>query len=171
MSENVSDFLLFLHLIAAITWIGPALGAWSYVLQNQLWKKREPGPRDMIDDWVLSEFLRVVTLEHFGFVLLITTGILRAHALGLTGGHVLGPSAPYWLELKLWVVALIIIPFEFFDVWLAHWVIPARMASRTSDPAAFEKALKGHDLVVWFGSLVLGGAIPTVLYCVTYRPM
>lgn len=171
MSENVSNLLLMLHLIAAITWIGPALGAWSYVLQNDRWKAKEPGPRDAIDDWVLSEFLRVVTLEHFGFVLLITTGMLKVHALGLMGGHAVGPGAPLWLNIKLWVVALVIIPFEFFDVYLAHWVIPAKMAERTSDPAAFKKALKRHDLVVWLGSLVLGGAIPTVLYCVTFRPL
>ena len=171
MSENVSNLLLLLHLIAAIMWIGPALGAWSYVLQNQLWKKKEPGPLDAIDDWVLSEFLRVVTLEHFAFILLVTTGILRAHGLGLTGGHVVGPGAPYWLSLKLWVVALVIIPFEFFDVWLAHWVIPDKMAERQANPEAFKKALRRHDLVIWLGSFVLGGAIPTILYCVTFRPL
>lgn len=171
MSKTLADTFLLLHIVAAIAWIGPALGAWSFYLRRKLWVEREPGPREPVDDWVVSELLRVLAIEHFAFILLISSGMARAYAVGLTHGNALSEAAPLWFRMKLWTVALLVIPFEVFDVYLAHWLLPRAMAERRENPEAFEASLKKHDQVVWFGSVVLGFGIPLILYSVTFRPI
>jgi len=169
--DSLRGWLLLIHLVAAIGWLGPALGAWSYVLQRQLKRHREEAQWDRFDDWILVEFTRVLQLEHFSFVLLITSGIALAHASGYLSNGLFAGTSPWWLDTKILVVALIIVPFELFDTFIAHWVIPERLARREEDPEAFAAALRWHDLIVRLGSLVLGLAIPTVLYLVCLRPI
>ena len=171
MSERVDGLLLMLHLTAGIAWIGPALGAWWLFLERQLWRRRRARAWDENDDWLLGAFLKVLKFEHLAFFILMVSGIARLDSLGLGDGGALGAAAPLWLKLKIWVVMLVVMPFEAYDVWLAHWVLPARLAARREQPEAFERALKRHDQVVWAGSVVLGLAIPTILYCVTVRPV
>ena len=48
MSRTAADSLLLLHLVAAIAWIGPALGAWWYVLRSQLWQDQDKRERDAL---------------------------------------------------------------------------------------------------------------------------
>jgi uncharacterized membrane protein len=169
--SDYSGWLRLVHLIAVIAWIGPALGAWSYVLRRHIQRKRSAEEWSDFDDWIFREFVKVLQLEHFAFVALIASGILQSHALGYTSGGLFGDAMPWWMQVKLCVVAAAVIPFEVFDTWIAHWVIPEALANRTQDPEAFKLALRRHDLVLRLGGLILGIALPAIFTLVAFRPV
>ena len=100
--------LKLVHIGALIFWLGPALGAW---LVLQAIKNENIGPVTAKVDHV---FFLMVTLEHVAFIVLLLTGFSMAFLAGWF-------TSP-WLQQKLLVVGLVIVPLEIVDIFLGNWL-------------------------------------------------
>lgn len=108
--------LKFIHLGALIFWLGPALGAWL-VLKAVETGTYQPGSQA---ETVSRVFYLTVLLEHVAFVVLLATGLLMAVRYPWMGAD--------WLNQKLYLVFLVLVPLEIVDIALGNWI--ASSASR-----------------------------------------
>ena len=105
------SLLKVLHLGALIFWLGPALGAWLVL------KMVEGGHQNFHNETaarVSRAFYLMITLEHLAFIALLASGATLAYRYNLW--------ASPWLEQKLFIVGLIVIPLEIIDVILGNWL-------------------------------------------------
>lgn len=102
------SILKLIHIGALVLWLGPAFGAW--VVLNTI----EDGAQGPIAAKVNKAFFWMITLEHLAFVVLLTTGLWMAYSTGW--------FASAWLQQKLVIVGLIIIPLEIIDILLGNYL-------------------------------------------------
>lgn len=126
MSEYA--LLKLLHLGALVFWLGPPLGAWLVL------KGIESGlaAGDTALARVNRVFFLTLILEHVAFVVLLATGFTLVYRYQLFG--------PQWLDQKLVIVLLVIVPLEIVDVLLGNWV-----ASQASGKLHAGKPLKSWE--------------------------
>lgn len=103
------SLLKVMHIGAFMLWLGPALGSWL-VLRYMQQQQGETSPATGL---VYRVFFLTLTLEHIAFVTLLLTGSLMAYQAGWF-------YTP-WLQQKLWLVLLVIVPLEIVDIWLGNW--------------------------------------------------
>ena len=121
------SLLKLLHLGALIFWLGPPLGAWLVLKVVE----KETKLTDPVAARVSQVFHWMIILEHIAFAVLLTTGFMLALNYGLIGTE--------WLQQKLWIILLIVVPLEVVDVLLGNWI-----ASR-----AARKLHSGQRLTLW----------------------
>jgi uncharacterized membrane protein len=102
--------LATVHVLAAILWIGPPLGAYAFVVHAY----RSRDPERIL--WVERIAERVLFYEHVALVVLLGSG---AGFVWLSGGAIL--VLP-WLQRKLALFVPVAI-FEAYDIYLAHVVV------------------------------------------------
>ncbi len=105
------NLLKLIHLGSIILWLGPALGSWLVLRYSQ----KKTGELSDTTKLIYKVFFFTITVEHIAFVSLLSFGFLLAHTYNLLGLQ--------WLQYKLAIVILIIIPLEVIDVWLGNWKI------------------------------------------------
>ena len=115
--------LKVIHLGSLVLWLGPALGSWlvlRYMQQHEgeLWPATGK---------VYRVFFWTLTLEHVALVTLLLSGASMAFMFGFI-------SMP-WLQQKLWLVLLIIVPLEIVDIWLGNWKVKRLIAARSAGTA------------------------------------
>ena len=110
--------LKILHLGALVLWLGPGLGAWlmMLVINNHF---GEPGRVSHLA-WQL--FLKLMWLEHIALAVLLGSGVLL--------GWQTGQFDTSWLQAKLLIVVLFLLPLELVDVWFVHHRLPRLFAHR-----------------------------------------
>lgn len=123
------SLLKLLHLGALIFWLGPPLGAWLVLKVVE----RDASLSDPVAAKVSKVFYWMVFLEHIAFAVLLATGFTLALKYGLMGAD--------WLQQKLWIVLLVVVPLEVIDVLLGNWI-----AARAS-----QKRHAGLPLTSWEG--------------------
>ncbi|GAA0342938.1 hypothetical protein GCM10009092_04460 [Bowmanella denitrificans] len=102
--------LKLLHIGALIFWLGPALGAWLVLkavdkiadLSNPIAAK------------VSKVFFFTIVIEHVAFAVLLASGFTLAFQYGFIHTD--------WLQQKLYIVLLIIVPLEVVDILLGNWL-------------------------------------------------
>lgn len=112
------SLLKVIHIGSLIIWLGPALGSWlvlRYVQQQQ-------GEMSSATSLVYKVFFLTLTLEHLAFCLLLISGTWMAFGYGWI-------DMP-WLQNKLWLVLLLIIPLEIVDIWLGNWKVQQLIKQR-----------------------------------------
>jgi len=103
------SLLKVMHIGAFMLWLGPALGSWLVLRYMQ----QQQGEMSPATGLVYKVFFLTLTLEHIAFVTLLLTGSLMAYQVGWF-------YTP-WLQQKLWLVLLVIVPLEIVDIWLGNW--------------------------------------------------
>ena len=108
----MTDYALLktLHIAALIFWLGPALGAWFVLVGTKASTQYDNPTASTIS----RIFFHLITLEHIAFLILVSTGLGMAFKFQLF-------SAP-WLQQKLWIVFVLVIPLELIDIWLGNWM-------------------------------------------------
>lgn len=108
MSEY--GIIKLVHLGALVFWLGPPLGAWLVLktVEDGSYKPNSLAKR------VSRVFYLTVILEHLAFISLLATGFLMAFKYDLLGAA--------WLSQKIFIVLLVIVPLEIFDVLLGNWI-------------------------------------------------
>lgn len=154
--------LKMLHLGALVLWLGPALGAW-WMLRCAIRRFDDPG---LVSHFLYRVFLRFVWLEHLALLVLLASGLALA---GVT--QALSTS---WLQYKLLLVAIIVIPLEIVDIWYSHVRIPAilrlRHPSRNYTPAERTALSFYHRRFTPAALLVLPGTLIAILWLALGKP-
>jgi len=146
------SLLKLLHLGSLVMWLGPALGSWL-VLRYMQQQQGELSPATAL---VYKVFFLTITLEHLAFCTLLVTGAWMALGYGWL-------DMP-WLQNKLLLLGLLIVPLELVDIWLGNWKVNKLVSRRSAglELSAREQALVRfyHQGFTWFAIAVLP---PTVL--------
>lgn len=104
--------LKIVHIGSLIFWLGPSLGAWFML---GALRKRE-GEFTSATHLGYKVFIKMLVLEHVAFVFLLASGIGMA-------ALVFGTDQP-WLQWKLLIILLVIIPLEIADIWYGNIKLP-----------------------------------------------
>ena len=115
--------LKVIHIGSLIMWLGPALGSWLVLRYMQ----QQEGELSAATAKVYRVFFWTLTLEHIALVSLLLSGATMAFMFGFI-------SMP-WLQQKLWLVLLIIVPLEIVDIWLGNWKVKRLIAKRSAGSA------------------------------------
>ena len=145
------SFLKFVHVVAAILWIGPPLGAYYFLSRAHqtrdeariLWSER------------VAE--RVLWFEHLALIALIASGAI---VVWLSDWSLL---AMPWLQKKLVLFAGVLV-FESYDIWFAH-VFMKRML-KEDVPLSDPRWQRAKQLRRWLnlGALPVLVMIPAILW-------
>lgn len=100
-----------LHIGSLIFWIGPALGSWLVLRYSQ----QQTGEHSETTALIYKVFFFTLTLEHIALAVLLSTGAIMAFHFG----H--WPAA--WLQWKLLLIIVVIMPLEIVDIWLGNWKV------------------------------------------------
>lgn len=103
------SLLKVVHIGSFMLWLGPALGSWLVLRYMQ----QQQGETSHATSLVYRVFFLTLTLEHIAFFALLITGTFMAYQVGWF-------YTP-WLQQKLWLVLLVIVPLEIVDIWLGNW--------------------------------------------------
>jgi hypothetical protein len=108
----------------------------------------------------------VVAVEHGALALALVSGWLLLEALGL------GVGQRRWLDLKLGLVAFLVVPLEAMHAWVSHgWIArglretPAPPFSRT-----LERGLAMDDIVRTLSAVLLAVALPLLVWLSVAHP-
>ncbi|NIW85709.1 MAG: DUF2269 family protein [Gammaproteobacteria bacterium] len=112
--------LKVVHLSALVIWLGPSGGAWMVLALE----RRECGDPSVASHYLYCGFLRLLWLQHVGVLVLLGSGLLLLHL------HGFAPLEYRWLQIKLLLVFLVILPIELADTWLGHARLPRVFAAR-----------------------------------------
>jgi uncharacterized membrane protein len=100
--------LKILHIGSLIFWLGPSLGAWFVLLVL----RKYAGELTPATHLAYRVFIKMLILEHVAFVALIASGT------GMTC-LVYGFNQP-WLQWKLLIILLLVVPLEILDLWYGN---------------------------------------------------
>jgi hypothetical protein len=108
----------------------------------------------------------LVATEHAALVLALLSGWLLLHALGL------GLGQRRWLDLKLGLVAFLMIPLEAMHAWVTHGWIARGLRETPSPPFSrtLERGVGMDDMVRTLSALLLGAAVPLVAWLSVRKP-
>lgn len=123
--------LKILHLGSLIMWLGPAIGSWLVLRYVQ----HQEGELSAVTQKVYRVFFWTITLEHIALCSLLLSGATMAFHYGFI--------ATPWLQQKLWLVLLIIVPLEVVDIWLGNWKVKRLVEKRSggAELTPFEQGL------------------------------
>jgi hypothetical protein len=107
----------FLHVFFAMIWAFSTAVAYAYYVKGAFLKwEREPDDPQVLArrNWAIEQFDKGAILEHVAFPVVMITGPLM---------YWLGPwsTDSIWLMVKLAIIALVFVPMEILDYWLAHF--------------------------------------------------
>jgi len=104
--------LKILHIGSLVFWLGPSLGAWSILMAM----RKQLGEITPATHLAYRIFIKMLILEHVAFVALIASGVGMA-------ALIFGFNQP-WLQWKLLIILLLIVPLEILDIWYGNIKLP-----------------------------------------------
>jgi len=119
--------LKFVHLGSLIMWLGLALGSWLVLRYMQ----QHEGELAASTAKVYRVFFWTITLEHIALCSLLLSGAAMAFHYGFI-------TMP-WLQQKLWLVLLVIVPLEIVDIWLGNWKVKKLTEKRSAGAALSQR--------------------------------
>lgn len=111
-STDIFIALKIVHIGSLVFWLGPSLGAWFILMAM----RKQVGEITTATHLAYRVFIKMLILEHVAFVALIASGIGMAIL-------VFGFNQP-WLQWKLLIILLLIIPLEILDIWYGNIKLP-----------------------------------------------
>jgi hypothetical protein len=158
-ADLISTLLRIVHLAALATWVGAALvHAW------RLLRARRRAPEIYLE--VLRSGLALLRLRLVALGLAVVSGLLAMERLGWS------PAWPRWFGVKLGLVLFLVIPLEAFQAWVAlAWFGPG-LEETMAPPFSrrLERALSMQDMLWALSSLLLGAAVPGLVWLSWARP-
>ncbi len=155
-------WLLALHLISLIVWLGPSVGG-TYIYL----RARRTGKQDLIL-WTLRESIALYNLEHIAFagVLISGVGLLVVNDWALLSAQ--------WIRWKLLFVAGLIIPVEVWDVVIINRILPRALSAKHINGACqqeqLSKAMRAHDLVLTLGGVTFTLGVIGAFFSAILKP-
>lgn len=108
----------------------------------------------------------LVTLEHAALAAALGSGLILLDVLGLALGRY------RWLDLKLGLVAFLLLPLEGMHAWVNHvWI--ARGLRQTTAPPFSRDLARGigmDDMVRTLSAVLLGAAVPLLVWLSVREP-
>ncbi len=153
--------LKILHIGALIFWLGPSLGAWCMLMAL---RQRE-GEFTSATHLGYKVFIQMLILEHIAFVCLLASGIAMAALL-------FGFAQP-WLQWKLLIILLVIIPLEIADIWYGNIKLPqifAQLNAQGYDKLSSARLHIYHVYVTRTAIAVIPVSVLAIMWLVIAKP-
>lgn len=153
--------LKIVHIGALIFWLGPSLGAW---LMLGALRKRE-GEFTSATHLGYQVFIQMLILEHVAFVFLLASGIGMA-------ALVFGIDQP-WLQWKLLIILLVIIPLEIADIWYGNIKLPpifSQLNTQGYDKLSATRLHIYHVYVTRIAIAVIPVSVLAIMWLVIAKP-
>lgn len=153
--------LKILHLGSLIFWLGPSLGAWFVLLAT----RKHVGEITPAAHLAYRIFIKLLIVEHVAFVALIISGVGMAHL-------VFGFNQP-WLQWKLLIILLFVVPLEVLDIWYGNIKLP-QIFSRFNEAgydAAQSKTLHIYHVYVTRAAIaIIPLSVLAIMWLVIAKP-
>lgn len=109
---------------------------------------------------------RVVALEHTALAAALGSGIVLMGVLGMAVGR------HRWLDLKLGLVAFLLVPLEGMHAWVNHGWIERGLRETVAPPFSrdLERGIGMDDMVRTLSALLLGAALPFLVWLSLSEP-
>ncbi len=153
--------LKILHIGALIFWLGPSLGAW-FMLMALRQREGEFTPATHL---AYKVFIQMLILEHVAFVCLLASGIAMA-------ALVFGFAQP-WLQWKLLIILLVIIPLEIADIWYGNIKLPqifAQLNAQGYDKLSSARLHIYHEYVTRAAIVAIPVSVLAIMWLVIAKP-
>lgn len=153
--------LKILHLGALIFWLGPSLGAWFVLLAT----RKYLGEITPAAHLAYRIFIKLLVLEHIAFIALIGSGLGMAYL-------VFGFDQP-WLQWKLLIILLFVLPLEILDIWYGNIKLPqifARFNEAGYDPAQTRTLHIYHVYVTRAAIAIIPASVLAIMWLVIVKP-
>ena len=173
MLESVREVLMpfylqvkFLHVFFAMIWAFSTAVAYSYYVKGAFLKwERSPDDPVVVQrrNWAIEQFDRGAILEHVAFPIVMVTGPLMIW---------LGPwgMGDTWLLVKLAIVALVFVPMEAYDYWLAHFGGNKEKLRKRNLPEKYERAVRLHWQFLKVTTPLVMVFIPLLVWLAVTKP-
>jgi hypothetical protein len=147
------------HVTAVAFWVAAGLaGQWS------AWRARRAGPDREIQ--IRSRLNPVVWIEHGALAVVLLTGgwLMVAHGIW--------PGRARWFDLKVGLVAFVILPLECMHAYVAHvWMAGGGRAPEGSAARQlFRRGLGVEEMLRTLGLPLLAAAVALVVWVSLTRP-
>ena len=138
--------------------------AWAAGLAAVLRARRSGRPEDERE--ARRRVRAVVALEHAAFAAALVSGLLLMEVRGLALGR------HRWLDLKLGLVAFLLLPLEGMHAWVNHvWIARGlRQTADTSFPRDLARGIALDDMVRTLSAVLLGAALPLLVWLSVRKP-
>lgn len=156
----------FLHVFFAMVWAFSTAVAYSYYVKGAFLRwEREPDNAVAVQrrNWAIEQFDRGAVMEHVAFPILMLTGPLMIW---------LGPwgAESVWLMVKLAVIALVFVPMEVFDYWLAHFGGNKEKLRKRNLPEKYERAIHLHWKFLKVTTPLVMVFVPLLVWLAVVKP-
>lgn len=153
--------LKILHIGSLVFWLGPSLGAWFILMAM----RKQLGEITPATHLAYRVFIKMLILEHVAFVALIVSGIGMAIL-------VFGFTQP-WLQWKLLIILLLIVPLEILDIWYGNIKLP-QIFSRLNDVGYDTKQTRTlhiyHVFVTRIAIAIIPVSVLAIVWLVIAKP-
>ena len=153
--------LKIVHIGSLIFWLGPSLGAWIMLMAL---RKRE-GEFSSATHLGYKIFIQLLILEHVAFVFLLASGIGMAVL-------VFGVSHA-WLQWKLLIILLAIIPLEIVDIWYGNIKLPpifSQLNAQGYDKLSSTRLHIYHAYITRIAIAVIPVSVLAIMWLVIAKP-
>ena len=153
--------LKILHLGALVFWLGPSLGAWFVLLAT----RKYLGEITPAAHLAYRIFIKLLILEHIAFTALIGSGLSMAYL-------VFGFDQP-WLQWKLLIILLFVLPLEILDIWYGNIKLPqifARFNEAGYDPTQTRTLHIYHVYVTRAAIAIIPASVLAIMWLVIAKP-
>lgn len=153
--------LKILHIGSLVFWLGPSLGAWFILMAM----RKQLGEITPATHLAYHVFIKMLILEHVAFVALIASGIGMAILI-------FGFNQP-WLQWKLVIILLLIIPLEILDIWYGNIKLP-QIFSRLNEAGYDTKQTRTlhiyHAYVTRIAIAIIPISVLAIMWLVIAKP-
>ena len=153
--------LKILHIGSLIFWLGPSLGAWLVLMAL----RKHQGEFTQATHLGYKIFIKMLIVEHVAFVALLISGIGMAALL-------FGFNQP-WLQWKLLIIALVIIPLEIADIWYGNIKLPkifSQLNSQGYDPQSAKQLHIYHTYITLIAIAAIPISVLAIMWLVIAKP-
>lgn len=153
--------LKILHIGALIFWLGPSLGAWLVLLSM----RKYVGEITPAAHLAYRIFIKLLIVEHIAFVALIVSGLSMAYL-------VYGFNQP-WLQWKLLIILLFVVPLEVLDIWYGNIKLPqifSRFNEAGYDTAQSRTLHIYHVYVTRTAIAIIPTSVLAIMWLVIVKP-
>ena len=109
----------------------------------------------------------VLAAEHAALAAALASGWLLMHRLGFDLGQ------QRWLDVKLGLVAFLVLPLEAMHVWVTHGWIRRGLRESAAPPFTrrLERGIAMDDMVRTLSAVLLGAAVPLLVWLSVRKPL
>lgn len=156
----------FLHVIFVMIWAWSTSVAYTWYVKGAFlaWEKNPDDPVAIQRrNFAIDQFDKGAILEHIAFPVILITGPLL---------YWLGPwdTGFTWLVVKLAIVALVFVPMEICDYWLAHFGGNKLKLRRRGLMEKHDRAIRLHWLFLRVSTPLIIVFMPLVIYLAVVKP-